>query len=252
MACDYNISNIDEDPEFTDLHSFTATTTTLIAFFFIGLYIQIKIIIVSMREKGVNWKVNIVHSIVMITFFGVRISFEIVTYFIPSLHLYTGSWFCYLTLFVNQFGAASLLSHSLVVAIYKYIYVMHNDFILSIGENKASSISALISILLPLVLGTSFTARPSSFLSYSSVLNCLAMTVEKDTHAHVPWSRIFKNYFTCGFVDSTDHKGNNLWNQVINVITILGCSLTSALLVLILLNIFEVICYCRLFAFARR
>ena len=252
MACDYNISNIDEDPDTIDLHSFAAAITTLLVFFFIGLYIQIKIIIVSMREKGVNWKVNIVHSIVMMTFFGVRISFEIVTYFIPSLHLYTGSWFCYLTLFVNQFGAASLLSHSLVVAIYKYIYVMHNDFILSIGENKASSISAWISILLPLVLGISFTARPSSFLSYSSVLNCLAMKVEKDAHEHVPWSRIFKYYFTCGFADSTAHTRYRLFNLVINIIAILGCSLTSALLVVIVLNILEVVCYCRLFAFARR
>ena len=252
MACAHNISNIDEDPKYIDLHSFTAATTTLIALFFIGLYIQIKIIIVSMREKGVNWKVNIVHTIVMITFFGVRISFEIATYFIPSLHLYTGSWFCYLTLFVNQFGAASLLSHSLVVAIYKYIYVMHNDFILSIGENKAGSISAWISIAMPLVLGISFTARPSSFLSYSSVLSCLAMKIEKDNHAHVPWSRKVKTYFTCGFLVSTDHKGNKIWNQVINVIAVLGCSLTSALLVLIMLNIFEVLCYCRLFAFARR
>ena len=252
MACDYNISNMDEDPESIDLHSFTAAITTLLVFFFIGLYIQIKIIIVSMREKGVNWKVNIVHSIVMMTFFGVRISFEIVTYFIPSLHLYTGSWFCYLTLFVNQFGVASVLSHSLVVAIYKYIYVMHNDFILSIGENKASSISAWISILLPLVLGISFTARPSSFLSYSSVLNCLAMKVEKDTHANVPWSRIFKYYFTCGFADSTDHTRYKLFNLFINIIAILGCSLTSALLVVIVLNILEVVCYCRLFAFARR
>ena len=252
MACNLNISNIDRDPESIHLHSFTATITTLLVFFFIGLYIQIKIIIVSLREKSVNWKVNIVHSIVMMIFFGVRILFEIITYFIPALHKYTGSWLCYLTLFLNQFGLASLLSHSLVVAIYKYVYVMHNDFILSIGENKAGSISAWISIAMPLVLGISFTARPSSFLSYSSVLSCLAMKVEKDNHAHVPWSRKVKTYFTCGFLDSTDHKGNKIWNQVINVIAVLGCSLTSALLVLIMLNIFEVVCYYRLFAFARR
>ena len=150
MAGNLNISNIDEDPESIYLHSFTATITTLLVFFFVGLYIQIKIIIVSLREKSVNWKVNIVHSIVMMIFFGVRILFEIITYFIPALHKYTGSWFCYVTLFLNQFGLASLLSHSLIVAIYKYIYVMHNDFILSIGENKAGSISAWISIAMPL------------------------------------------------------------------------------------------------------
>ena len=51
MACDYNIGNIDEDPESIDLQSFAAAITTLLAFFFIGVYIQIKIIIVSMKEK---------------------------------------------------------------------------------------------------------------------------------------------------------------------------------------------------------
>ena len=252
MECHYNISNIDDDLESIDLQSFAAAITTLLAFFFIGVYIQVKIIIVSMKEKCVNWKVNIVHSIVMMIFFGIRISFEIITYFIPSLHLYTGIWFCYLILFINLFGAASLLSHSLVVAIYKYVYVMHYDFIISIGPNKASSISAWISIILPLMIGISFTARPSSFLLYSSVLNCLAMKVEKDTHEHRTWSRKFRAYFMCGYVDSTDHDVNKVWDRILDVITILGCSLTSSLLIVIMLNIFEVVCYCRLFAFARR
>ena len=250
MSCDLNVNEDDSDS--INLQSFVAAITTLLILFVIGLYLQIKIIRVSIKNRGVNWKVDIQHSIVMTGFFSFRICFEMVTYFIPALHQYTGNWFCYLILFINQFGTVSIFSHSLIIAIYKYIYVMHNDFIISIGENKASSISAWISILLPLLLGISFTARPSSFLSYSSVLNCLAMTVEKDNHANVPWSRIFKSYFTCGFADSADDERNELWNQVINVIAILGCTLTSALLLVILLNIFEVVCYCRLFAFARR
>ena len=121
MSCDHNAN---ADSSVVDLKSFVTVITTLLILFFIGLYLQIKIIRVSIENKGVNWKVDIQHSIIMIGLFSFRISFEIVSYLIPALHQYTGKWFCYLTLFINQLGMVSVLSHSLIIAIYKYIYVV--------------------------------------------------------------------------------------------------------------------------------
>ena len=250
MSCDINVNN-DSDP--IDLKSFVASITTLLILFFIGLYLQIKIIKVSIETKGVNWKVDIQHSITMIIFFSIRICFEMVTYFIPALHQYTGSWFCYLILFINQFGTVSVFSHSLVIAIYKYIYVMHNTFILSIGEDNANLVSVWISIIFPAVFAISLTARPSStILHYSSVLSCVGMEVEKDTQTHKPWIQRLKTFFTCGFVDTSNHEINDIWNQFIDIINVAGCSITSVLLSIIVLNILEVFFYCRLFAYAKR
>ena len=249
MSCDHNAN---ADSSFIDLKSFVIMITTLLILFFIGLYLQIKIIRVSIENKGVNWKVDIQHSIIMIGLFSFRISFEIVSYLIPALHQYTGKWFCYLTLFINQLGMVSVLSHSLIIAIYKYIYVMHNNFIHSIGEDKANLIPVWISIILPALFAISFTARPSTILHYSSVLNCLGMGVEKDTQTQKPWIQKLKNFFTCGLVDTTNPDRNEIWNKSINIIAITGCSLTSVLFAIIILNVFEVFFYCRLFAFAKR
>ena len=94
MSCDHNAN---ADSSFIDFKSFVTVITTLLILFFIGLYLQIKIIRVSIENKGVNWKVDIQHSIIMIGLFSFRISFEIVSYLIPALHQYTGKWFCHLT-----------------------------------------------------------------------------------------------------------------------------------------------------------
>ena len=244
--------NVDEDLDSSDLKSFVASITTLLILFFIGLYLQIRIIKVSIKTKGVDWKVGIYHSVIMIIFFSVRICFEIVTYFIPALHQYTGNWFCYFILFINQFGTVSILSHSLIIAIYKYIYIMHNSIILSIGEEKANWISVWISIIIPAVFALSHTAIPATILHYSSVLSCVGMEVEKDTQTHKPWIQKLKTFFTCDLVDTTNHEINDIWNQFIDIITVAGCSLTSVLLSIIVLNILEVFIYCRLFAYAKR
>ena len=250
MSCDLNVN---ENSDSSDLKSFVATFMTMLILFFIGLYLQIKIIIGSIENKGVNWKVDIQHSIIMIVFFSIRISFEMTTYIIPALHQYTGKWFCYFILFINQFGTVSIFSHSLIIAIYKYIYVMHNTFILSIGEEKANLISVWISIIFPAVFAISLTARPSStILHYSSVLSCMGMEIEKDSQTHKPWIQRLKTFFTCDLVDTTNQEINDIWNRFIDIISVAGCSLTSFLLSMIVLNVFEVFFYCRLFAFAKR
>ena len=250
MSCDFNV-NEDSDP--SDLKSFLAAFMTMLILFFIGLYLQIKIIIGSIENKGVNWKVDIQHSIIMIVFFSIRICFEMTTYIIPALHQYTGTWFCYFILFINQFGTVSIFSHSLIIAIYKYIYIKHNNFILSIGEEKANLISVWISIIFPAVFAISLTARPSStILHYSAVLSCAGMEVEKNMQTHKPWTQRLETFFTCGLVDTTNHENIDIWNQFIDIITIAGCSITSVLLSIIVSNILEVFFYCRLFAFAKR
>ena len=224
----------------------------LLILFFIGLYLQIKIIKVSIETKGVNWKVDIQHSIIMIVFFSVRICFEMVTYFIHALHQYTGNWYCYIILFVNQFGMVSVFFHSLIIATYKYIYGIHNTCVRSTGEDKANLISGWISIIISAVFAISLKARPSNIPHYSFVLNCVDVEVEKDTQTHKPWIQKLKTVFTCGLVNTSNHDRNEIWHQFINIISMAGCSLTSVLLSIIVLNVFEVFLYCRLFEFAKR
>ena len=85
MDCIQNISDSKADS-----NTFIIVNALLSVIFSIGLYLQIKIIIVSKQEKASTWKIDICHSVVMIIHYGIRILFECITYTIPSLHEYTG------------------------------------------------------------------------------------------------------------------------------------------------------------------
>ena len=110
-----------------DLNTFIITNTVLAVLFLIGLYLQIKVIVVSKLEKDVTWRIDICHSVVMITLFCFRILFEMIMYIIPSLHQYTGNWICYVGYFAILNGYLSVVSHSLVISIYKYVLILHQE-----------------------------------------------------------------------------------------------------------------------------
>ena len=123
-----------------DLTIIIFTITLMAILFVIGLYFQIKIIILSRKEKDVTWRIDIWHSAVMIAIFSFRILFEMITYIIPSLHQFTGKWFCYFSLFVTFYGFVSISSHSLAISISKYVLTVHQDRVRVVGQNKVSII----------------------------------------------------------------------------------------------------------------
>ena len=106
--------------------------------FIVGFVLQIRIIQVSIKEKDITWRTDVCHSIIMIVFYTFRILFEDLTFFVPSLHLFTGEWLCHTVYFVYMFGALSITSHSFIVSAYKYIYIVHDIFIRMIGRAKVA------------------------------------------------------------------------------------------------------------------
>ena len=192
-----------------DLTTFLIANAILITTFLLGLYFQIQIIISSKREKGVTWRVDMCNSIVMIFFYSFRISFEMVSHFIPILHPYTGKWFCYVTLIINMFGAIFVVSHSLIISVFKYFYIVHQSLIRYVGVNKASWASFWFSLFLPAVLTLLFVVRPS-VNTYSSIYNCLGMEVEKSIHGNESSAQKIKTLVFCGF----DNFSNNRYGLI--------------------------------------
>ena len=250
MTCSRD-GEIDADTDSDFDIFFIANITILIVLFLIGLYLQIKIIIESFRQQSVTWKIDIGYSCVMIVFYTFRIFFEIITYFGPVLHLFAGTWFCDIALFINLFGAISLISHSLVVVVYKYVCILHQDFVTDIGTERASTISLWISIILPAALAVSFIARPA-FHPYSSVLKCLSVKIDKSVHAtESPLNKI-KIFLTCGFDDVEKYELEAFSDYLMTIIGTVGCLCTSLLVLILLLNILEALFYHRIFSFIKR
>ena len=129
MACIDCASDLKDD-----LNNFIVANIILFAIFIIGLYFQIKLIIVSKQEKDMTWRVDMSHSIIMVKYFCLRMLFEVITSTTPSLHRYTGEWLCYVALFVHLYTGFSVFSHSCAVSIYKYIFVVHQRIIHNLGR----------------------------------------------------------------------------------------------------------------------
>ena len=245
MSCEYS-SGATQD----DFTTFIIANTFLAIIFLVGLYLQIKIIISSNVEKGVTWRIDMCNSIVMILYYSFRILLEIIIYFVPVLHVYTGKWFCYVALFFNVFGAISVSSHSLVVSVYKYVFIVHHDLIGYIGVDNASLISFWASLILPAVLAVSFVARPT-IPSYASIFNCLEMKVEISAHVNESTTEMIKKGFFCGFDDFSDVRYGVI-DYVMNIVNMFGCLLTIMVAIFITVNIMEAFLYQRIFYFIKK
>ena len=123
-----------------------------ILLFFIGTFIQIKIITTCKKERGATRKIHISHSVVLIVNFAFLISFDAAMFFIPSISYFTGQWLCYLSSFVTYYCFYSIVSNSLIISIMKYIFIVHQIPPSSCTGVRIKLICFLVNLLHPLIL----------------------------------------------------------------------------------------------------
>ena len=149
--------------------------------FFIGTFIQTKIVSTCKKEKGASWKIHASHSIVLIINFAFHISFDAGIYFLPSLSYYTGAWICYLSSFVAYYCFYSIVANSLIVSIMKYLFIVHEITPSSGQGSKIKSAFFLINLLHPLFLTLS-NILMSDWGTNSSVKKCFGATLTNSMH----------------------------------------------------------------------
>ena len=146
----------------------------------LGLFIQIKNITICIAEKSKTWQIDIFHAIVMTIVFAIRIPFMAVVYLSPNSFLSFGSWICYIFAFEFSYGAHSIASHSLIIAIMKYVFIVHAMKARSFGENKIKKIFFFINLALPLILAINFMIT-SDFHQSGNLRICFNPSIRKDT-----------------------------------------------------------------------
>ena len=97
----------------------------LICIGLIGLYLHVKIIIISKKEKEMTWKLDITNSCILIFNCTHSLVMENITYIVPNLYTHTGEWFCYASKVVSYYGNNYTIGHSMIVSILKYILIVH-------------------------------------------------------------------------------------------------------------------------------
>ena len=123
-----------------------------ILLYVIGVIINTKIVFCcwKTRENNKSWQLHILYSISFTIIYAFNIPFVLFTSCIPHLSIHTGEWMCYLAMILNSAGLVIIRSNSFMVAITKYIFVVHWDKALAYGHEKVQSILLTISVALVL------------------------------------------------------------------------------------------------------
>ena len=107
-----------------------------VVIFCAGLFVQIKTISACREDKDKTWQIHVTHSIVLTIFYGYTIPFHAITYSVPFLSNYTGSWICYAASFVSLYCYQSIMANSLLIAFEKYLFVVHAIKCIKFGDKS--------------------------------------------------------------------------------------------------------------------
>ena len=138
-------------PDFS-LFTFLTACIITIPIFLIGLNLQRIIVKTVKAERAPTWEFTVCHSIIMVLHYTCTFSFEFFANILPSISEYTGEWFCIVLVFVRGYGLFSIGLHSLMICIYKYIFIVQNTMVRMIGEDKIKRAMLVIYLLNPVHL----------------------------------------------------------------------------------------------------
>ena len=225
-----------------DVAASISIASIIITLYAVGLYLHIRIIKISKKTKDMTWKLDITHSILCIGLHTYNVWIHPTTYFVEDLYLYTGEWFCYAAKVVSQYLIIYLGTHSTIIAAMKYVVIVHEEKIRTFKSKVKEAFFVLnfsypiMSIILSLLL------MPNFFVMYGG-------------HSHV--ERCFGsqkgNYSSMFFLcDLIEHRQDNSVKGVFNTTKWIICKAQVIFSYLTLLNILDVIIYCRTFSFMRK
>ena len=126
-----------------DLRILIVECVVFCAVFTIGVFLQVKVIIVLKRDQPMAWEINFLHSVVMIVHYSFVSIVNAVDYIqIAFYHyqLFHYSMFRYLVFSVMCFGMSEMGFHSLYISMYKYIFIVHRETVIRIGEKRTKSL----------------------------------------------------------------------------------------------------------------
>ena len=164
--------------------------------FLIGLPIQLKTIYVCSKDKeSKTWYIHLIHSIALIINFGFQIILQPVTKSILNLSSYTGEWICYLTLFLRIYGFYIISINSLLVSVIKYIYIVHNEKVRSIADDKLKKVFVITYLGFPFTMAM-IGCMTKDILTFDEVIRCFALSDTEDDKFHA-WVAKRQNHFLC-------------------------------------------------------
>ena len=161
---DHNIGNTNLENYFIDVGLKCLLGGIVVIIYIIGAYLHIKLIKTSKNDKNMTWMMDIANSIYMLCHKAHLIIIYILTYMIDDLYMYTGSWFCYSSKALAIIGNGNVSGHTFIIAVMKYVMIVHHEKVRSIGKEKTKRIFLVINVLYPIYMFCIFNIFNPNFL----------------------------------------------------------------------------------------
>ena len=167
-----------------------------ILLFSIGLPIQLKIISVCWKERdGRTWYIHLINSATIIIHFFFSILFDTIAHVFPNLSSLTGEWFCYCIHFIRLNGFFIITFNSFLVAVMKYIFIVHDEKARSIGEEKLKKLFIIVAFSVPFTLAT-IGSVTKGINGYSDLVSCFGLKEVVDEKYNT-WKKNLLKFFVC-------------------------------------------------------
>ena len=219
-----------------------------ILLFAMGLIIQSKVMYVCWKEKdGKTWQIHLTHSFSCTIYFLFAISFWHISTYIPHLSAITGEWLCYVNAFIILYGFYMITPNSLLIAAMKYVFIVHDETMVKLGERKAQRIFMGINLIVPFVLAA-ISCVSKDFDSYSELTSCFGMTEQIRTQYNT-WEKNMQKFFLCN-LNTTEKEISD--SYTLYIIKQWLCVLTSVVVMFINTNHPEAFFYYKIFRKMKR
>ena len=222
------------------------------AAFIIGVYLQVKVIAVLKRDQAMTWEINFVHSVVMIFHFSFVSIFNAVNYIQISFYnyqLFDDPLFRYLVLSVMFFGISEMGFHSLYISIYKYIFIIHRETVIRIGEKRTKTL-LLWTYFTGLIAWTlAYIVRPNFDPLQNNSGSNVSSGTTNTTSIQSAIDSFTLSFVSCGIKDL---EPQNVGNIIVNVLTKVLCTGQVIITYAVSINVLEIFFYLRIFGHMNR
>lgn len=220
--------------------------------YIIGLYLNVRIIRVSIKDQSISWKMDVTNSIILIFHYAHSILMHVITNIVPNLYIYTGKWFCYFSKFLAYSGNLNVQAQSFIIAMMNFVVIVHWKSAKHFGHANVKTMFFWINVLYPFFMQMlHLLSRPDFYWAYdgfSQIDRCLGDP--KNTWGPDSNRTQTKLHNLCLQLNPPpmeDHfpytiflmKSGLCWSQF-------------SVIMLIMWNIFEMAIYCRIFGFMHR
>ena len=216
-----------------------------------GVFLHIKIITISKREKELTWKLDITNSILTIAHFTNTLGIYIITYAVEDLYIFTGKWFCYVLKETRYMGGLSTTGHSLVVSLMKYVHIVHWEKTRAFDKEKVTEIFFWVHLLHPIFTLILHIMVVPDFIwahdIYKEIDMCLG---DPDNHWGLDSNSSQTKYHDLCKISGTSDDSNIIY--LLNVGRSGLCWIQIMFIYLVGLDIFEAIFYFLIFRFMHR